>query len=59
MFKNSKKTEVGIEKKAHILPKKYTKPSLKELGDLRAITLGGTTSGIDFSVGDNRGPFQP
>ncbi len=44
-----------INKKDNISRKPYTKATLKKLGDLRAITLGGTTAGYDFSGNDNRG----
>jgi hypothetical protein len=60
MNNDKKKTNEETETKADadIARKPYRKPILEELGDLRTITLGGTTTGPDFS-GPFTGPFNP
>lgn len=58
MFKNISKKESKLVKEQGTLRKAYLKPQLKKLGDLRAITLGGTTAGADYS-GPQTGPYNP
>ena len=60
MENNEKKIseEAFVAADVDIVRKPYHKPLLEELGDLRTLTLGGTTAGPDFS-GPQTGPFNP
>jgi len=50
---NSKKTQVNNKKTAKTKVRKlYSKPYLESLGDLRALTLGGSPGFVDISAGE-------